>query len=116
MRIILTVSSKSVETQKKLARSFLSKEMNAPKNDDYPRDHVNQVGDNPSGTNTFEVTVIVNDCDDHKDTHKSDNANTWNKFCVDYSKRGKAKSKVCKKPIIKDELRVGMYVPFKGNN
>ena len=46
--------------------------MNAPKNDDYPRDPVNQVGDNPSGTNIFEVTDIANDCDDHKDTHKSD--------------------------------------------
>ena len=39
---------------------------------------------------------------------------TPNKFCVDYSKRGTARCKSCKKIIPKDELRMGMYTVFKG--
>ena len=39
---------------------------------------------------------------------------TPNKFCVDYSKRGTAKCKVCKKCIPKVELRMGMFTVFKG--
>ena len=39
---------------------------------------------------------------------------TPNKFCVDYSRRGIAKCKICKKRIQKDELRMGMYTTFKG--
>ena len=39
---------------------------------------------------------------------------TPNKFCVDYSRRGIAKCKICKKRIQKDELRMGMYTAFKG--
>ncbi len=36
-----------------------------------------------------------------------------NKFSIDYSLRGTAKCRVCKEPIIKDELRIGMSVPYK---
>ena len=39
--------------------------------------------------------------------------NTPNRFCIDYSKRGTAKCKVCKKNIQKGELRIGMYAHFK---
>ena len=39
---------------------------------------------------------------------------TGNKFCVDYSKRGTAKCKICKKCIPTNELRIGAYVFFKG--
>ena len=35
------------------------------------------------------------------------------KFSIDYCKRGTAKCRVCKKKISKDELRIGMLVPFK---
>ena len=38
---------------------------------------------------------------------------TANKFCIDYSKRGIAKCKVCKKCIQKGELRIGIYAQFK---
>ena len=41
-------------------------------------------------------------------------SNTANKFCVDYSKRGTAKCANCRKNILKDELRIGMYTFFKG--
>ena len=41
---------------------------------------------------------------------------TANKFCVDYSKRGTAKCKVCKKCILKNELRIGVYTVFKGKS
>ena len=37
-----------------------------------------------------------------------------NKFCADYSIRGTAKCKTCKKIITKGELRIGNYVTFKG--
>ena len=39
---------------------------------------------------------------------------TANKFCTDYSVRGTAKCRVCKKAIKKGELRIGCYVTFKG--
>ena len=38
-----------------------------------------------------------------------------NKFCIDYSKRGTAKCRKCKKVIDKDILRIGKYMAFKGN-
>ena len=41
-------------------------------------------------------------------------SDTANKFRVDYSKRGTAKCKICKKCIPKDELRIGQYAFFKG--
>ena len=64
-----------------------------------------------------------NDGDGDEDSGRGDDktneyleiANTGNKFCADYSRRGTAKCKICKKLIVKDELRIGMYVPFKGN-
>ena len=45
----------------------------------------------------------------------SNNENLFlgNKFSVDYSKRGTAKCKVCKKVIVKNEIRIGKSVPFK---
>ena len=39
---------------------------------------------------------------------------TSNSFSIDYSKRGNAKCKKCKKNIAKDKLRIGKSVPFKG--
>ena len=36
-----------------------------------------------------------------------------NKFCIDYSKRGIAKCKTCKKQVAKGELRIGELVAFK---
>ena len=36
-----------------------------------------------------------------------------NKFCIDYSKNGKAKCKECRNVIAKDDLRLGKHVPFK---
>ena len=39
---------------------------------------------------------------------------TPNKFCVDYSKRGTARCKICKNCIPKNELRMGAYTVFKG--
>ena len=39
---------------------------------------------------------------------------TANKFCVDYSKRGTAKCKICRKCIPKSEVRIGAYAFFKG--
>ena len=41
-------------------------------------------------------------------------SNTANKFSIDYSKRGTAKCKICKKCIPKNELRIGVYTVFKG--
>ena len=41
-------------------------------------------------------------------------AATYNKFSADYSRAGTAKCKICKKKIIKDGLRIGMYTAFKG--
>ena len=38
---------------------------------------------------------------------------TSNKFCIDYSKRGTAKCKACRKCIPKEELRIGMYAHYK---
>ena len=40
--------------------------------------------------------------------------NTKNKFCVDYSKRGTAKCKICSICITKNELRIGTFAFFKG--
>ena len=37
-----------------------------------------------------------------------------NKFCADYSIRGTAKCRFCKKHIPKGELRMGTYTSFKG--
>ena len=36
-----------------------------------------------------------------------------NKFCIDYSMRGIAKGKKCKKQFVKGELRIGKLVAFK---
>ena len=52
---------------------------------------------------------------ENENNENLETANTCNKFCADYSKRGTAKCKICKKLIVKDELRIGMYVSFKGN-
>ena len=52
--------------------------------------------------------------DDQDNTQDNEISNTANKFCVDYSKRGTAKCKVCKKCILKNELRIGVYTVFKG--
>ena len=38
---------------------------------------------------------------------------TGNKFSVDYSKRGTAKCKVCRKSIGKGEIRIGKSAPYK---
>ena len=40
---------------------------------------------------------------------------TGNKFSIDYSKRGTAKCRVCKKLISKDDLRIGMSVQYKSS-
>ena len=47
------------------------------------------------------------------DYGKDESETTSNKFCVDYSKRGTAKCKVCRKCIPKEELRIGMYACYK---
>ena len=48
------------------------------------------------------------------DTENNNSETTCNKFHADYSKRGTAKCRVCKKCIPKDALRIGMYTFFKG--
>ena len=48
------------------------------------------------------------------DTDNNNSESTCNKFYADYSKRGTAKCRVCKKCISKDALRIGMYTFFKG--
>ena len=45
----------------------------------------------------------------------SSTAEEVKKFSIDYSKRGTAKCRVCKKNISKDELRIGMLVPYKSS-
>merc|ERR1712243_389249 len=45
---------------------------------------------------------------------EDDTSNKANRFCVDYSKRGTVNCKICKKCILKDELRIGVHVLFKG--
>ena len=52
--------------------------------------------------------------DDMEDIREDSVSNTANKFCIDYSKRGTAKCKICKKCIPKNELRIGVYTVFKG--
>ena len=54
--------------------------------------------------------------DDQDNTQDNEILNTANKFCVDYSKRGTAKCKVCKKCILKSVLRIGVYTVFKGKS
>ena len=49
-----------------------------------------------------------------KEAQEEDKMDTANKFCVDFSKRGTAKCKVCKKCIASAELRIGTYTLFKG--
>ena len=41
------------------------------------------------------------------------NASTSNKFAIDYSIRGTARCRLCKKNIVKGELRIGKSVLFK---
>ena len=68
------------------------------------------------GTTCFESScseIVGNEVEDD-DPDKNGILDTVNKFCVDYSKRGTSKCKICKKCIPKDELRIGMYAPFKG--
>ena len=43
----------------------------------------------------------------------TDFTESYNKFSVDYCKKGTAKCKKCKKLISKDNLRIGKRVPFK---
>ena len=57
------------------------------------------------------LEVIDKDLDTEQE---DDTSNKANRFCVDYSKRGTAKCKICKKCIPKDELRIGVNVLFKG--
>ena len=52
--------------------------------------------------------------EDSNDRREENSIYTFNNFCVDYSKRGTAKCKICKKNILKDELRMGSYASFKG--
>ena len=52
--------------------------------------------------------------EDPNDRREENSIYTFNNFCVDYSKRGTAKCKICKKHILKDELRMGSYTSFKG--
>ena len=58
-------------------------------------------------TDPVEIAV----CIERTDLDVSDNSS--NKFSIDHSKRGTAKCMVCKKPIAKNELRIGKLVPFK---
>ena len=71
----------------------------------------------PSKVNDM-FNTNLND-ENNKDDMISDNdyqhETNFNNFSADYSKRGTAKCKVCKKTIPKDELRIGSHVMFKGN-
>ena len=69
-----------------------------------------EYGDN----NTREVPDREVDDDDVEGEKDSEEKSiTSNKYCIDYSKRGTAKCKVCKKIIQKGELRTGMYAHFR---
>ena len=57
---------------------------------------------------------INNDGDQISEIDSRTKAATYNKFSADYSKLGTAKCKLCKKKILKDALRIGMYITFKG--
>ena len=62
----------------------------------------------------LDIVIQITNEGDQIDGIDSSKAATYNKFSADYSKLGTAKCKVCKKKILKDGLRIGMYTMFKG--
>ena len=66
------------------------------------------------GESSRATSVGIGVEEDIDDPMKDDIQQSGNKFCVDYSKRGTAKCKICKKLIPKDDLRIGGYAFFKG--
>ena len=69
-------------------------------------------------TNSDEEHGDTNDdvcCENNEDTEVIQNGSivSPNKFCVDYSKRGNAKCRKCKKVIEKNLVRIGKFVVFK---
>ena len=60
-----------------------------------------------------EIEETVMDDGNQTVDDKPDDTITPNNFCIDYSKRGTAKCKACKKTIPKSELRIGMYANFR---
>ena len=54
-----------------------------------------------------EIKITDNDNDATNATgDNEENAFASNKFCIDYSKRGTANCKICKKNSVKDDLRI----------
>ena len=95
-----------------MASGFLPEEVNPPKNKVNLRESVYCAFEN--SVDKIILMDNLNKGDINIDLDGSGNADTAKKFCVDYSKRGTAKCRKCKKLIEKSLLRIGKYVIFKG--
>ena len=100
------------ELKKRMASGFLPEEVNPPKNKVNLRESVYCAFEN--SVDKIILMDNLNKGDINIDLDGSGNADTANKFCVDYSKRGTANCRKCKKMIEKSLLRIGKYVIFKG--
>ena len=74
---------------------------------------INDDDDHPDEQHGETIDDISNSGNDNDDT-QSCSVVSQNKFCVDYSKRGTAKCRRCKKVIEKNWLRIGKFVVFRG--